>query len=39
MGKGGGLAGRQPPKEVTAALIQKLGGTAGIEVTQVAKAW
>src|SRR5580658_9743900 len=38
MGKGGGPAGRQPPKEVTAALIQKLGGTAGVEVTQVAKA-
>jgi ankyrin repeat protein len=38
MGKGGGSAGRQPPKEVTAALIQKLGGTAGVEVTQVAKA-
>jgi ankyrin repeat protein len=38
MGKGGGAAGRQPPKEVTAALIQKLGGTAGVEVTQVAKA-
>jgi ankyrin repeat protein len=37
MGKGG-PAGRQPPKEVTAALIQKLGGTAGVEVTQVAKA-
>jgi uncharacterized protein len=38
MGKGGGAAGRQPPKEATAALIQKLGGTAGVEVTQVAKA-
>jgi ankyrin repeat protein len=38
MGKGGGPAGRQPPKEATAALIQKLGGTAGVEVTQVAKA-
>lgn len=38
MGKGGGAAGRQPPKEITAALIQKLGGTAGVEVTQVAKA-
>jgi ankyrin repeat protein len=36
MGKGGGAAGRQPPKEVTAALIQKLGGTAGVEITQVA---
>src|SRR3984957_90659 len=38
MGKGGGAAGRQPPKEQTAALIQKLGGTAGVEITQVAKA-
>lgn len=38
MGKGGGAAGRQPPKEKTAALIQKLGGTPGVEVTQVAKA-
>jgi ankyrin repeat protein len=38
LGKGGGNAGRLPPKEVTAALIQKLGGTAGVEVTQVAKA-
>jgi ankyrin repeat protein len=38
MGKGGGAAGRQPPKEVTAALIRKLGGTAGVEVTQIAKA-
>ena len=38
MGKGGGAAGRQPPKEKTAALIEKLGGTAGVEVTQVAKA-
>jgi ankyrin repeat protein len=38
MGKGGGPAGRQPPKELTAALIEKLGGTAGVEVTQVAKA-
>ncbi len=38
MGKGGGPAGRQPPKEVTAALIEKLGGSAGVEVTQVAKA-
>jgi ankyrin repeat protein len=38
MGKGGGAAGRQPPKEQTAALIQKLGGTAGVEVVQVAKA-
>jgi ankyrin repeat protein len=38
MGKGGGAAGRQPPKEVTAALIQKLGGSAGQEVTTVAKA-
>jgi ankyrin repeat protein len=38
MGKGGGAAGRQPPKELTAALIQKLGGTAGVEVTQIAKA-
>ena len=28
MGKGGGPAGRQPPKEVTAALLQKLGGSA-----------
>lgn len=36
LGKGGGAAGRQPPKEVTAALIQKLGGTPGVEVTQVA---
>jgi len=32
LGKGGGAAGRQPPKEVTAALIEKLGGTAGVEV-------
>lgn len=38
MGKGGGNAGRMPPKEQTAALIQKLGGSAGVEVTQVAKA-
>lgn len=38
MGKGGGAAGRQPPKEVTAALIQKLGGSAGQEVTTVARA-
>jgi ankyrin repeat protein len=37
MGKGGGIAGRQPPKEPTAALIQKLGGTAGVEVKEVAK--
>jgi uncharacterized protein len=37
MGKGGGPAGRQPPKEATATLLQKLGGTAGVEVTQVAK--
>ncbi len=36
MGKGG--TGRLPPKEVTAALIQKLGGSAGQEVTTVAKA-
>ncbi len=36
MGKGGGPAGRQPPKEATAALLQKLGGSAGVEVTQVA---
>jgi ankyrin repeat protein len=38
LGKGGGAAARQPPKEQTAALIQKLGGTAGVEVTMVAKA-
>ncbi len=38
LGKGGGAAARQPPKEKTAALIQKLGGTPGVEATQVAKA-
>lgn len=38
MGKGGGAAGRQPPKEKTAALIRKLGGSEGVEVTQIAKA-
>lgn len=38
MGKGGGNAGRLPPKEKTAALIKKLGGTEGNEVTQIAKA-
>ena len=38
MGKGGGAAGRQPPKEKTAALIKKLGGSEGVEVTQIAKA-
>lgn len=38
MGKGGGAAARQPPKEKTAALIEKLGGTPGVEVTQVARA-
>jgi len=37
MGKGGGAAGRQPPKEATAALIEKLGGSAGQEVVAVAK--
>ncbi len=38
MGKGGGAAARQPPKEATAALIQKLGGSAGQEVTTLASA-
>lgn len=38
MGKGGGAAGRQPPKEKTAELIKKLGGSEGNEVTQIAKA-
>ncbi|HVV46493.1 MAG TPA: ankyrin repeat domain-containing protein, partial [Bryobacteraceae bacterium] len=37
MGKGGGAAGRQPPKEKTVALIEKLGGTPGVEVQQVAR--
>lgn len=38
LGKGGGAAGRQPPKEKTAALIRKLGGSEGAETTQIAKA-
>jgi uncharacterized protein len=38
MGKGAAAAARMPPKEITAALIQKLGGTAGVEIPQVAKA-